>query len=245
MKLHHLQVEKGEVGQFVILPGDPGRCELIANHFENPKLIAKRREYTTYTGTHKGLKVSVTSTGMGCPSAAIALEELIMAGTKYFIRLGSTGALQKELNPGSIIIGNAAVRTDGTSLEYIPEEFPAIADIDVTTALVKAVEEKDIKKNVGIIWSHDAFYKGSIFADPNYLEREKIWIDSNVLCVDNESSALFTISYLRKVKAGSILTVLGNHITKEMTTDKEATIQNLHNMTELCLRAFEILGDRE
>lgn len=244
MKAHHLQVERGEVGEFVILPGDPGRCELIASHLDNPELIAKRREYTTYTGTHMGMKVSVTSTGMGCPSAAIALEELIMSGAKYFIRLGSTGALQKELNPGSIIIATAAVRTDGTSLEYIPEEFPAIADIDVTTALAKAVEEKSIKKNMGIIWSHDAFYKGSIFADPDYIQREKPWMDANVLCVDNESSALFTISYLRKVKTGAILTVLGNHVTEEMITDRELITQNMHNMTELCLRAFEILGEK-
>jgi len=242
-KMHHLQVKKGQVGDFVILPGDPGRCKIIASHFENPQFIASRREYVTYTGKYKGLSVSVTSTGMGCPSASIALEELIMAGAKYFVRLGTTGALQEDIKVGDIIIANAAVRTDGTSVEYISEEFPAIADIDVTNALIEATDNLNLKKHVGIIWSHDAFYKGSVFADPEYLEREKPWRESNVLSVENESSALFVISYLRGVKTGTILTAVANHVTKEVISDEKQIEPIFHNLTEICLKAFEKLGE--
>ncbi|MEA2021144.1 MAG: nucleoside phosphorylase, partial [Candidatus Caldatribacteriota bacterium] len=165
-KMHHLQIEPGQIGEFVIMPGDPGRCHLIAEHFENPQLIAQSREYVTYAGKYKELTVSVTSTGMGCPSASIALEELIMSGAKYLIRLGTTEALQKNINLGDIIIPTSAVRLEGTSVEYIPIEFPAVADIDIVDALVKATHDKNQKSYIGIIMSLDAFYKGSVFADP-------------------------------------------------------------------------------
>ncbi len=117
---------------------------------------------------------------MGCPSAAIALEELIMSGAKYLIRLGTTGALQKNISLGDIIIPSSAVRLEGTSVEYIPIEFPAIADIDIIDDLVKATQEKNLKPHIGIIMSHDAFYKGSVFAEPDFLKKEQVWIDSNV-----------------------------------------------------------------
>jgi len=238
-KMHHLQIEAGQIGKFVIMPGDPGRCHLIAEHFENPQLIAQSREYVTYTGKYKGLMVSVTSTGMGCPSAAIALEELIMAGAKCLVRLGTTGALQKNINLGDIIIPTSAVRLEGTSVEYIPIEFPAVADIDVVAALIRATQEKNMKSHIGIIMSHDAFYKGSVFADPDFLKREQVWIDSNVLSVENESSALFTIGYLRKVKVGTILTAVANHLTQKVINDEEKINPIFHQMTDLCLEAFK------
>jgi uridine phosphorylase len=238
-KMHHLQIEPGQIGEYVIMPGDPGRCYLIAEHFENPQLIAQNREYITYTGKYKGLMVSVTSTGMGCPSAAIALEELIMSGAKYLVRLGSTGALQKNINLEDIIIPTSAVRLEGTSVEYIPIELPAIADIDIVDALIKAAQEKNQKSHIGIIMSHDAFYKGSVFADPDFLKREQIWIDSNVLSVENESSALFTIGYLRKVKVGTILTVVANHLTRGVITGEEKINPIFHQMTDICLEAFK------
>lgn len=241
-KMHHLQITSGQIGEFVIMPGDPGRCHLIAEHFENPQLIAQSREYTTYTGKYKGLMVSVTSTGMGCPSSAIALEELIMSGAKYFIRLGTTGALQKNINLGDIIIPTSAVRSEGTSVEYIPIEFPAIADIDIVDALIKVTHAKKEKFHTGIIMSHDAFYKGSVFADPDFLKREQVWIDSNVLSVENESSALFIIGYLRKAKVGTILTVVANHLTREVITDEEKVNPIFHLLTDICLKAFKNLG---
>jgi len=238
-KMHHLQIKPSQIGEFVIMPGDPGRCHLIAEHFENPQLIAQSREYTTYTGKYKGLTVSVTSTGMGCPSAAIALEELIMSGAKYLVRLGTTGALQKNINLGDIIIPTSAVRLDGTSIEYIPVEFPAIADINMVNALVNATRKRNKKSHIGIIMSHDAFYKGSVFADPDFLKREQVWIDSNVLSVENESSALFTIGYLRKVKVGTILTAVANHLTREVIDDEGKINPIFHLITDICLEAFK------
>ena len=237
-KMHHLQIKPGEIGEFVIMPGDPNLCHLIAEHFENPQLVAQNREYVTYTGKYKGLTVSATSTGMGCPSAAIALEELIMSGAKYLIRLGTTGALQKNISLGDIIIPSSAVRLEGTSVEYIPIEFPAIADIDIIDDLVKATQEKNLKPHIGIIMSHDAFYKGSVFAEPDFLKKEQVWIDSNVLSVENESSALFIIGYLRKVKVGSILTTVANHLTREVIIDEEKINPIFHQMTDICLEAF-------
>ena len=238
-KMHHLQITPGQIGEFVIIPGDPGRCHLIATHFENPQLIAQSREYVTYTGKYKGLTVSVTSTGMGCPSAAIALEELIMSGAKYLVRLGTTGALQKNIHLGEIIISTSAVRLEGTSVEYIPIEFPAVADLDIIDALVKATQEKKLKSHIGIIMSHDAFYKGSVFAGPDFLKREQVWIDSNVLSIENESSALFTIGYLRKVKVGTILTAVANLLTREVITDEEKINPIFHQITDICLEAFK------
>jgi uridine phosphorylase len=240
-KMHHLQIEPGQIGEFVIMPGDPGRCHLIAEHFENPQLIAQSREYITYTGKYKGLRVSVTSTGMGCPSAAIALEELIMSGAKYLVRLGTTGALQKSIHLGDMIIPTSAVRLEGTSVEYIPVEFPAVADIDIVDALLKATRQKNQKFHIGIIMSHDAFYKGSIFADHDFLKREQVWINSNVLSVENESSALFTIGYLRKVKVGTILTAVANHLTRKVITDEEKINPIFHQMTDICLEVFKTI----
>jgi uridine phosphorylase len=240
-KMHHLQIEPGQIGEFVIIPGDPGRCHLIAEHFKNPHLIAQSREYITYTGKYKELIVSVTSTGMGCPSAAIALEELIMSGAKYLIRLGTTGALQKKIHLGDVIIPASAVRLEGTSVEYIPIEFPAVADIDIVDALLKVTHQKNQKFHIGIIMSHDAFYKGSLFVDHDFLKREQVWIDSNVLSVENESSALFTIGYLRKVKVGTILTVVANHLNRKVITDEEKINSLFHQMTDLCLEAFKTL----
>jgi len=178
---------------------------------------------------------------MGCPSASIALEELIMAGAKYLIRLGTTGALQKDINLKEIIIPTSAVRLEGTSIEYIPIEFPAIADMDIIHALINTANQKNIKSHIGTILSHDAFYKGSVFADPDYLKKEQVWIHANVLSVENESSALFTIGYLRKVKVGTILTVVANHLTREVVNDEEKIHPTFHLMTDICLEAFKLL----
>ena len=142
-KEYHVQLEKGDVGEYVILPGDPGRCEKIAQYFDEPAHIMTNREYVTYTGKLNGVKVSVTSTGIGGPSAAIALEELIHCGAHTFIRVGTSGGMQKEVLGGDVVIATGAIRLDGTSKEYAPIEFPAVADFDVVHALRESA--KDLK----------------------------------------------------------------------------------------------------
>ncbi|MFN2145622.1 MAG: nucleoside phosphorylase, partial [Anaerolineales bacterium] len=136
--LYHIQMKKGDVGRYVFLPGDPGRCELIASYFDNPQLVAYNREYKTYTGTLLGEKVSVTSTGIGCPSTAIAVEELSMIGADTFIRVGTSGGMQPYQKAGDLAIVTAAIRDEGTTLHYMPVEFPAVADIEVVSALRQA-----------------------------------------------------------------------------------------------------------
>jgi len=132
--MHHINLRKGDVGRYVLLPGDPGRCEKIAQYFDNPQFVTQKREYVTYTGTLLGEKVAVVSTGIGCPSTAIAVEELVAIGADTFIRVGTSGGMQPELIPGELAILTGAIRDEGTTLHYLPVEFPAVAATEVVTA---------------------------------------------------------------------------------------------------------------
>ena len=155
---YHIQVAKGEVGRYVILPGDPKRCVKIAQYLENPVLIADNREFTTYTGTLDGVKVSVTSTGIGGPSASIAMEELYRCGADTFVRIGTCGGMQPDVKSGDIVIATGAVRMEGTSKEYAPIEYPAVPDFGVTTALVSAAKALKMSYHTGVVQCKDAFY---------------------------------------------------------------------------------------
>ena len=150
---YHIQVAAGEVGRYVIMPGDPKRCVKIAQYFDNPVLIADNREYVTYTGTLDGVKVSVTSTGIGGPSAAIAMEELVRCGADTFLRIGTCGGMQPEVKSGDIVIA-----MEGTSREYAPIEFPAVPDLAVTNALVEAAKAKGYPFHAGVVQAKDSFY---------------------------------------------------------------------------------------
>lgn len=155
---YHIQVAKGEVGRYVIMPGDPKRCVKIAQYLDNPVLIADNREFITYTGTLDGVKVSVTSTGIGGPSASIAMEELYRCGADTFVRIGTCGGMQTDVKSGDIVIATGAIRMEGTSKEYAPIEFPAVADLDVTNALVAAAKQKNFTHHTGVVQCKDAFY---------------------------------------------------------------------------------------
>ena len=153
---YHIQVAKGEVGRYVILPGDPKRCVKIAQYLEHPVLIADNREFTTYTGTLDGVKVSVTSTGIGGPSASIAMEELYRCGADTFVRIGTCGGMQPDVKSGDIVIATGAVRMEGTSKEYAPIEYPAVPDFGVTTALVSAAKALKMPYHTGVVQFKDA-----------------------------------------------------------------------------------------
>lgn len=155
---YHVQLEEGDVGRYVILTGDPKRCQKIAEHFEDALPVADSREFTTYTGYLEGEKVSVTSTGIGGPSAAIALEELANVGADTFIRVGTSGGMQLEVKSGDLVIATGAVRMEGTSKEYAPVEFPAVSDFHITNALVEAAENLKIPYHVGVVECKDSFY---------------------------------------------------------------------------------------
>ena len=155
---YHIGLKQGDVGKYVILPGDPKRCAKIAQYFDEPKLVADNREYVTYTGYLDGEKVSVTSTGIGGPSAAIALEELVNVGAETFIRVGTCGGMQIDVKGGDIVIATGAIRAEGTSKEYAPIEFPAVANLDVTNALVQASKNLGYTSHTGVVQCKDSFY---------------------------------------------------------------------------------------
>lgn len=208
---YHIHCKKGEVGKYVLLPGDPFRCELIASHFDNPKLVAHNREHKTYSGYINGELVSVTSTGMGGPSTAIALEELIHCGAEVFIRIGTCGRICKESYDekwdGVVITG--AIRDEGTTIHYIPIEYPAIADIDVTNALLEATKKLGYPFASGIAQSKDSFYGQH---DPDGMpdnqrlhQRWACWEKAGVMASEMETSTLFVVSSIRGTKAGAIM----------------------------------------
>ena len=183
---YHLQIRPGDVGRYVIMPGDPKRCAKIAKHFDDAKLIADSREYITYTGYLDGEKVSVTSTGIGGPSASIALEELTLCGADTFIRVGTCGGIELDVKGGDIVVATGAIRMEGTSREYAPIEYPAVADLDVTNALVAAAKELGHTYHAGVVQCKDAFYG------------------------QHESAALFIAASHLRVRCGSDFLVVGN-----------------------------------
>ena len=211
---YHIGVAKGEIGKYVILPGDPKRCEKIAAHFEKPHLVADNREYMTYTGTLDGETVSVCSTGIGGPSAAIAMQELKNCGAEVFIRVGTCGGMQTEVKSGDVVIATAAVRMEGTSREYAPIEFPAVADLDVTNALVKAADKLKLPCHTGVVQCKDSFYgQHEPEAMPvGYELRDKweAWKKMGALASEMESAALFIVGGYLRVKVGTVLLVMAN-----------------------------------
>ena len=213
---YHTQVAKGEVGRYVILPGDPKRCAKIARYFADPVLIADNREYITYTGTIDGVKVSVTSTGIGGPSAAIALEELANCGADTFIRVGTCGGMQEEVLSGDLVIASGAIRRDGTSREYAPIEYPAVSDYGILTALYEAARNLDMRSHIGVVHCKDAFYGQH---NPELLPQSGIllqkwdaYLNMGCLASEMESATLFIVGNYRKVRTGTILLVMANQI---------------------------------
>lgn len=211
---YHIQVADGEVGRYVIMPGDPKRCVKIAQYFDDPVLIADNREYVTYTGTLDGVKVSVTSTGIGGPSAAIAMEELRLVGADTFIRVGTCGGMQPEVKSGDIVIATGAIRMEGTSREYAPMEFPAVADIGVTNALVEAARKKSYPYHTGVVQCKDSFY-GQHEPETKPVSYElmnkwEAWKLLGCLASEMESAALFVVASYLRVRAGSCFLVVAN-----------------------------------
>lgn len=208
---YHICCRKEDIGRYVLLPGDPFRTDLIARHLQNPKLVAHNREHKTWTGTLNGEKVTVISTGMGCPSTAIALEELIHCGADTFIRVGTCGRVCQESYDESLegVIITGAVRDEGTTVHYVPIEYPAIADRHVTDALARACRDKRYNFAEGIAQSKDSFYGQH---DPDSMpnsgrlhQRWEAWEKSGVMASEMETAALFIVSSIRGARAGAIM----------------------------------------
>lgn len=220
---YHIKLNKDMVGKYVILPGDPKRCEKIAAYLENAELVADNREFVTYTGYLDGIKVSVTSTGIGGPSAAIALEELVNCGADTFIRVGTCGGMQTEVIGGDIVIATGAIRMEGTSKEYAPIEFPAIANIEVVNALCSSADRLGIRYHTGVVQSKDSFYgQHSPESKPVGYELKnkwEAWKQMGCLASEMESAALFIVGSSLGVKVGACYLVVGNQERAAMGLD--------------------------
>lgn len=217
---YHLQIRPGDVGRYVIMPGDPKRCAKIAKHFDDAKLIADSREYVTYTGYLDGEKVSVTSTGIGGPSASIALEELTLCGADTFIRVGTCGGIELDVKGGDIVVATGAIRMEGTSREYAPIEYPAVAHYDVVEALKVAADQMHARSHVGVVQCKDNFYgQHSPETMPVSYELENkwnAWVQCGALASEMESSALFIVGGVRRVRVGSVMLVIANQTRRAM-----------------------------
>ena len=213
-KQYHIQVGKGEVGRYVILPGDPKRCAKIAKYFDNPRLVADSREFVTYTGYLDGEMVSVTSTGIGGPSASIAMEELVKCGADTFIRVGTCGGMQLKVESGDLVIASGAIRMEGTSREYAPIEFPAVADVGIVNALAEAAEALGKKHHVGVVQCKDSFYgqhEPEIMpVSYELLNKWEAWKRLGCLASEMESAALFVVAAALGVRCGSAFHVIWN-----------------------------------
>lgn len=213
-KLYHIQVGKGEVGKYVILPGDPKRCEKIAGYFDNPRFVADSREYVTYTGYLEGEKVSVTSTGIGGPSASIAMEELVRCGADTFIRVGTCGGIDTNVKSGDLVIATGAVRMEGTSREYAPIEFPAVADYRIVQALEQAAKEQERFYHIGVVQCKDSFYgqhEPELMPVSYELENKwQAWLRLGCKASEMESAALFVVASYLRVRCGSVFLAVAN-----------------------------------
>ena len=232
-QVKHLPLKIGEIARYVIVPGDPNRVPIIAQSLESPVHQGQKREFNAYKGTYKDIEVSVVSTGIGCPSTAIAVEELSYLGAEVLIRIGTSGSVDKTAKKGDIFIATAAVRDDGTSKQYIPIEFPAVASHSVVDNLIKASEDLNIETKVGICQSKDSFFGET---EPErmpvapYLDYKwSAWQKGGVGASEMEAATLFTLSQIKKIQAGAILAI--------ETSDKEI----VQNMTKIVLEGINYM----
>lgn len=243
---YHLQVATGDVADTVLLPGDPDRIELLTENWTAAETMGNHREYRTVTGETDGVPISACSTGIGSPSASIAVEELASVGAETLIRVGSCGAIQPDIEVGDLVISTGAVRQEGTSDEYVREDYPAVADHEVVNALIAAAERLGHDYHVGITMSADSFYAGQ--ARPGFGGFEAEGAEqrlaglrrANVLNIEMEASAILTLTNLFGLRGGAVCTVFANRQTGEFRTEGEASaaatateaVKILHRMDE-------------
>jgi uridine phosphorylase len=246
---HHVALRRGDVGRYVLLPGDPGRCERIASRFDAPRLVARNREYETWTGALGGVPVSVTSTGIGCPSSAIAVEELVRCGADTFIRVGTSGGMQPGMVTGELAIVTAAIRDEGTSSHYLPMEFPAVADIDVVLALREAARRTGVLAREGVSQSKDSFYgeiePGRMPIAAELLERWQVFIAGGAICSEMEASAIFIVAATLRVRAGGVMACFGSPSMTQEEVEASAAAFTLDPLIDTAVEALRVLIERD
>lgn len=212
--LYHIGFDDTHGAKYVILPGDPGRVEKIAQFLDNPRFYHQNREYTTWLGELDGETIMVMSTGMGGPSTAIGIEELVKTGVETFIRIGTCGGMHLDVNGGDIVVATGAIRMEGTTREYVPIEFPAVANLDVTNALVQGAKNLGQTWHAGVVQCKDSFYGQH---DPDRMpvgydlnNKWEAWIKAGCLASEMESAALFIVCQTLGVRAGCVLNTVWN-----------------------------------
>lgn len=245
-KLHHIQCSIGETGKYVFLCGDPKRVPKIASFLENPVLIADSREFVTYNGFLDGEKVSVCSTGIGGPSAAIAMEELVKAGSHTFMRVGTCGGIDDSLIPGSLIIPTAAIRRDGTASEYMPLAFPAVADFKIVSALKDAAEEiSKTSYSLGIVACKDSYYAQHeperMPVYPSLKDEWRAWKMGGALGSEMESSTLFVVASVLHVRCGTILLLCRNREREKLLNIEKHSVTDMENTISVAINAMRRL----
>ena len=245
---YHIHCAPGEVGRYVILPGDPGRCASIAAYFDNAKLVAQNREYTTYTGTLLGVPVSVCSTGIGGPSASIAMEELHKLGADTFIRTGTCGGIDMSVRTHDIVVATGAIRYEHTSLEYAPIEFPAVADFNIVSALVDACCTLGYRYHTGVVQCKDSFYgQHSPEASPVYyelLQKWESWKRLGVKASEMESAALFVVAAALGVRCGSCFHTVWNQEREKAGLDNEMS-EDTNSAVKVAVEALKLIIARD
>jgi len=237
---YHVGCKKGDVGRYVFLPGDPDRVPKIAAFWDSAREVSSHREYRVWAGRLDGIRVSACSTGIGGPAAAIAVEELATIGADTFIRVGTCGALRKEIRCGDLVISTAAVRLDGTSRQYVQPEYPAVANYEIVFSLIEAAEKLGYRYHVGYTASSDSFYVGQgrpgfngylpLGAEKTVETLSKV----NVLNFEMEAAAVFTLAGIYGLRAGAVCAVYANRITNRFEIKGEK---------EVCKAAVEFLLD--
>ena len=243
---YHIGLKQGDVGKYVILPGDPKRCEKIAQYFENPQLVGDSREFVTYTGYIDGEKVSVTSTGIGGPSSAIAMEELSKIGADTFIRVGTCGGINTDVKGGDIVIATGAVRAEGTSKEYAPIEFPAVANLDIINSLVKSAQNLGYNYHTGIVQCKDSFYgqhsPETMPVSYELVNKWEAWKRLGVLASEMESAALFIVASYLKVRVGSVFLVVANQEREKLGLENPI-VHDTEKAIKTAIETIKILKD--
>ncbi len=244
----HLKIKPGDVGRYILLPGDPGRCEIIAKRFDEYHLVSYHREFKIYTGMVEGVPVSVCSTGIGGPSAAIAMEELAHCGADTFIRVGSSGGMDPEVLGGDIVIATGAIRMEGTSREYAPMEYPSVADFSVVEALRDAAKARGSRYHLGVVQCKDAFYgqhdPDSMAVGYELKDKWNAWIRCGAKCSEMESAALFIVGAVRRLRVGSVLAVFANQTRREMGLE-DPKCYDTAEAVDTAVDAIRLLIDRD
>lgn len=252
-RMKNIGLKEGEVAKSVLLPGDPQRSKIMSESFQIANFIGQRKTFATYTGTTgNGTPISVMSSGMGCMSVTLALEELAHLGVDTVIRVGTGGGIQYPFQPGTLVIATGCVRGEGASYEYVPAEFPAVPDYQVVNALHQACLELGEEPILGLYRSHDSFYMESKAAHEGLQERMKLWQDTNVQLIENESGTLFPLGYLLGIKTGSICVALGSMFDPGDPADPLSSAYSVYQnpdfmkeriavATKVAIRAVEIL----